>query len=323
MQATVLLNANVAYLSVPSVQSDQKFPTLWTSAASVVSMVSMIISLGSILTGLLIVQKQNQEGYATGVINFLDARSHPNRGIEMLAIVYSLPYALLLWSMICFLGAVALTCFTVLGTIDARITRSVYAFMWGCVLALILATSMIGAEDGLREWLAGLAPVRAMRALVRTRLRVEWHRGEDGEEEKTTGRKLGLGIPTIAIEGLATEDEDEEVFASSAPLDPSSSANPRIPVVPSGTAADADAHSVRSVRSTHSRFTTNSTAVGGEGTGPVCGVRRVVRRLTGWATQLTLLVSRLRLSGGRWSRRRKRRVFGRPLECLSFWALAN
>lgn len=98
LYATVLLNANVAYLSIPTVQSDQLFPELWTSAASVVSMVSMIMSLGSIITGLLLVRQQRSGGqYAEEAVRFLEDRSHLTRGTEMLAILYSLPYALLLW----------------------------------------------------------------------------------------------------------------------------------------------------------------------------------------------------------------------------------
>ena len=94
---TVLLNANVAYLSVPTVQSDQNFPSLWTSSASMVSTISMILSLGGIIIGLLLVKQQRKGGqYAEEGVKFLEARNHFTYGSEMLAILLSLPYTFLL-----------------------------------------------------------------------------------------------------------------------------------------------------------------------------------------------------------------------------------
>lgn len=115
---------------------------------------TMIMSFGSIATGLLVVRQQWQ--YTEEIVTYLGTYANPDRGIEMLAIIYSLPYGLLLWGMGCFSASVALTCFAVVGTIDARITRAVYAVIWGYVLALILMTGVMKLEGGLSGWFVGL-----------------------------------------------------------------------------------------------------------------------------------------------------------------------
>ena len=99
LYGTVLLNANVAYLSIPTVQSNQLFPELWTSSASMVSTISMILSLGSIIMGLLLVKQQRKGGqYADEAVTFLETRGHLTRGSEMLAILLSLPYIFLMFA---------------------------------------------------------------------------------------------------------------------------------------------------------------------------------------------------------------------------------
>ena len=55
-QATVLLNANVAFLAVPLIISGQG-AQLWASPAQVASLVSIVTSMGSIVLGLLLVRQ--------------------------------------------------------------------------------------------------------------------------------------------------------------------------------------------------------------------------------------------------------------------------
>ena len=95
--ATILLNANVVYLAIPSVQGPS------SSVASMVSMMSMITSLGSIVAGLLLMRWRKTGGeYAEEVCNYLYPKkgslSRVRRRTEKLAVLYSLPYALLLWA---------------------------------------------------------------------------------------------------------------------------------------------------------------------------------------------------------------------------------
>jgi len=109
---TVLLNANVAFLSIQSVDNDGTM-VVHRSAAQISCYVSMVTSLGSIILALLLVRqnrsKSRQSIEEAG--NFLGSMTHKTRGLETLAILYALPYALLMWSMLSFLLAFLFTCF--------------------------------------------------------------------------------------------------------------------------------------------------------------------------------------------------------------------
>jgi len=105
LYATVLLNANVAFLGSP------RAGTL--AGADISSYFSISTSVGSIVLGLLLV-RQNQtkdRETATDVVNFLKNKAHPLLGLEILAVMFSLPYALLMWSMVAFLVAFLFLCF--------------------------------------------------------------------------------------------------------------------------------------------------------------------------------------------------------------------
>jgi hypothetical protein len=106
-----LLNANVAFLAIQSI--DTNHPN--RSGAQISSYGSIIVSVGSIILGLLL-ERQNRtkdresaEAAVSAYIHrssyakepyqssFLARMSHPSLGLETLAIMYSLPYALLMW----------------------------------------------------------------------------------------------------------------------------------------------------------------------------------------------------------------------------------
>ena len=97
--ATIILNADVVYLAIPTVQGPS------SSSASVACIASMIMSLGSIVTGLLLMRWRKSGGdYAEEVCKYLtpkDGATHNatrlKRRMERLAILCSLPYALLFW----------------------------------------------------------------------------------------------------------------------------------------------------------------------------------------------------------------------------------
>jgi len=113
-QATVMLNANVAFLAIQSVDVDAD-PR--RSPAQVSSYLSVIANIGSIILGLLLMRQNRTKSRETAdeAVSylylpfffpicqrtqkraFLQARHHPLLGLETLAILYSLPYALLMW----------------------------------------------------------------------------------------------------------------------------------------------------------------------------------------------------------------------------------
>jgi len=105
----VLLNANVAFLGIQSV--DHAAP--YRSAAQISSYWSTVVSMGSVILGLLL-DRQNHikdRESAQAASAFLSKMTHPSLGLETLAIMYSLPYALLMWGMLSFLIAFCLMCF--------------------------------------------------------------------------------------------------------------------------------------------------------------------------------------------------------------------
>jgi len=111
--AAVLLNANVAFLAFQSFDIFSSTP-FHRSPAQIASYLSVVVSIGSILLGLLLIRKNRDKSEDTidEVLEFLQSHKHPTRGLEALAIMYSLPYALLIWGIISFLSAFALVWFT-------------------------------------------------------------------------------------------------------------------------------------------------------------------------------------------------------------------
>ncbi|KAK0212632.1 hypothetical protein DFS33DRAFT_49498 [Desarmillaria ectypa] len=105
--ATILLNANVAFLAIPSV--DESMQRYRGSVTQVLSYLSVISSLGSILVGLLMGRYHRTKTHITVEDINVYLKSHysddSKRGFEWLAIIYSIPYALLMWAMVLFLGA--------------------------------------------------------------------------------------------------------------------------------------------------------------------------------------------------------------------------
>ncbi|KDR80111.1 hypothetical protein GALMADRAFT_136654 [Galerina marginata CBS 339.88] len=110
--ATVMLNANVAFLAIQSVDSDSdNLP--YRSPAQISSYLSVVASIGSIVLGLLLIRQNRTKSResADEMQDFMSNRSHPRLGLETLAILYSLPYALLMWGMVSFLAAFCFMCF--------------------------------------------------------------------------------------------------------------------------------------------------------------------------------------------------------------------
>ncbi|KAK0195622.1 hypothetical protein F5146DRAFT_296446 [Armillaria mellea] len=105
--ATILLNANVAFLAIPSV--DESMQRYRGSVTQVLSALSVVSALGSILVGLLMGRYHRTKKYIPVEDISVYIKTHYSDdskwGFEWLAIIYSIPYALLMWAMVLFLGA--------------------------------------------------------------------------------------------------------------------------------------------------------------------------------------------------------------------------
>jgi len=141
--ATVLLNANVAFLTIPAVSPQAALQEAVWTPAQITSQVSIIASMGSVIVGLLLIrQHRTRAKTAHEAATYLEKRTHHRWGLETLAIMYSLPYALLMWGMMTFLLAVAFICFMV----DDVFQPCIYSVAWAFVVTLILWTIRTGWE---------------------------------------------------------------------------------------------------------------------------------------------------------------------------------
>ncbi|KIJ58029.1 hypothetical protein HYDPIDRAFT_51732, partial [Hydnomerulius pinastri MD-312] len=127
--ATVLLNANVGFLAIQSVDDGGGI-----AFRQIASYMSLVASFASIVLGLSFVRQTRIKTHNTVfyAARFFDWLRHEKLGLEMLAIIYSLPYALLMWGMLLFFTAFSAEwC----GLGDVRSWISVGAFMFGiCIL---------------------------------------------------------------------------------------------------------------------------------------------------------------------------------------------
>ncbi|SJL00873.1 uncharacterized protein ARMOST_04187 [Armillaria ostoyae] len=95
--ATVLLAVNMAFLAIPSV--DDMGAHQQPSVTKILICFSVVVSLGSIIIGLFLIGHHTALKHADiiTVTNVLERHWQRNLGFERLAIVYSVPQALLMW----------------------------------------------------------------------------------------------------------------------------------------------------------------------------------------------------------------------------------
>ncbi|KAJ7485389.1 hypothetical protein FB451DRAFT_1127570 [Mycena latifolia] len=143
--ATVVLNANVAFLSIQSVDQGG-FALPERTPAQISSYLSMLTSVGAVIIGLLLVKQHRDRDRmaAADAAKFISDWTYPILGLEALAFLYSLPYAMLIWSMVSFLAAFSFMCFEN----SNLITRTLVGVIWAAVAALILWCIFSAWESG-------------------------------------------------------------------------------------------------------------------------------------------------------------------------------
>ncbi|KAF8176238.1 hypothetical protein K438DRAFT_1607714 [Mycena galopus ATCC 62051] len=129
--ATIILNANVGLLAISSFDA---FSTNRHSAVQILSYLSILTSIGSMVLGLLLArQNRAQFNASTYEISASVYRRTSNRfGLELPALIFALPSALLMWSMIFFFGAFMAACMQIQ---DATAARS---SVGGAALVIVL-----------------------------------------------------------------------------------------------------------------------------------------------------------------------------------------
>ncbi|KIM86765.1 hypothetical protein PILCRDRAFT_816011 [Piloderma croceum F 1598] len=106
----VFLNANVAFLSISSVDGGGNMVEN-RSVAQIASYISIVTIFGSLAASWVLVRQTQGRQTADDAAKFLGSMTHKTCGLEPLAILYALPYALLMWSTLSFLVAFMYTCF--------------------------------------------------------------------------------------------------------------------------------------------------------------------------------------------------------------------
>ncbi|KAJ4488647.1 hypothetical protein C8R41DRAFT_836431 [Lentinula lateritia] len=130
---TVLLNANVAFLAIQSIDNSSDSPG--RSPAQIASFLSIVASFGSIILGLVLARKHRAKAKDTAedAAKFLNSWERDRLGVASLAILYSVPYALLLWGVLCFLVAFSVMCYS---NSDALVL-SIMSSSWFVVAILV------------------------------------------------------------------------------------------------------------------------------------------------------------------------------------------
>ncbi|KAG2757638.1 hypothetical protein P692DRAFT_20824463 [Suillus brevipes Sb2] len=133
--STVMLAVDISFLAVPSVQTQ--------TAAILVSYMSALCTMGSLVVSLILAGQVNdsRRDSAKSVASFMEGMSGSVLGLESLALMLSLPYALLIWGMAFFAAALSIVIFNTSGVV----TVSIVSPIW--VVIFILATWPVLASN--------------------------------------------------------------------------------------------------------------------------------------------------------------------------------
>ncbi|KAK0495035.1 hypothetical protein EDD18DRAFT_291769 [Armillaria luteobubalina] len=133
LYATVLLNANVAFLAIQSV--DDASADGGRSSAQIASYISVIASIGSIILG----TRMRVHDSSGDSRRFLRLQKRNNRGMETLAIMYGLPTALLMWAVVSFLVAFSIICFAANSLSDRMLVGGTWIVVGVLIVWCIIA----------------------------------------------------------------------------------------------------------------------------------------------------------------------------------------
>jgi len=168
--STVMLTANVGFLAIPGVMffnpssyddvsKSMHQATILPSSSQIFSSLSIEASIGSIVIGLLLARfnRTKQEADPSEASTYLHHNSRKMFGLEPLAIIFSLPWAFLMWSMVTFSIALLLFCLVV-SNIWTRIFMTLMSFsMLAFTTWCIWTTSEFG-DRNLKVWRDGIRP---------------------------------------------------------------------------------------------------------------------------------------------------------------------
>ncbi|KAG2117292.1 uncharacterized protein F5147DRAFT_307025 [Suillus discolor] len=127
--ATVLLSVNVGFLDIGTVDTGGR------SAIQIISYMSLVTSLGSIILGMFLVWHEQTSGDNTALeaASFALKIHDEKHGLEKLAIIYSIPKALLMWGMIFFFVAFSIDWCSARDITSGAIVGTVVLIVFGLI----------------------------------------------------------------------------------------------------------------------------------------------------------------------------------------------
>ncbi|KIM28673.1 hypothetical protein M408DRAFT_8509 [Serendipita vermifera MAFF 305830] len=142
--STVLWTANMAFLAIPyPILNPQlqepvtDFEKALRLAMITASLCSTVFSVGSIAISLLHIRKHRVDRTADEYCDFLETQHHYLYGHRPLAMIWSLPYAFLMWSVVSFSAAIMLFCVNAGGMVTEIALLALSGCMTFCILVSI------------------------------------------------------------------------------------------------------------------------------------------------------------------------------------------
>ncbi|OAX31124.1 hypothetical protein K503DRAFT_870758 [Rhizopogon vinicolor AM-OR11-026] len=200
--ATVLLNANVGFLAINTVDKGGR------SFVQLASYMSLVTSLGSIVLGLVFVSRDRTTGENTAweTATYLSNLHHEKHGLEKLAIIYSLPKALLMWGMIFFFAAFSVNW----GIPGDSVSRSIVGTLI-LVVFVMVSYGIVRSRDGDIWWGPKLEwpewPKRGIHMELLSHLCRAWEQFKEFMEMQR-GRRDPTGEPQSDTEGVGLSPMD-------------------------------------------------------------------------------------------------------------------
>ncbi|KAG2338035.1 hypothetical protein BDR05DRAFT_969624 [Suillus weaverae] len=144
--STVMLAVDISFLAVPAVATQ--------TPSIILAYLSSLCALGSLVVSLILAGQVNdsRRGSAAAVASFMVGMSRSMLGLESLALMLSLPFALLIWGMAFFAGALSTLIFRTSGVVAVSIASPVWVVIFVLATWPVLAANDIHVSH-LRFWI--------------------------------------------------------------------------------------------------------------------------------------------------------------------------
>ncbi|KAG1765949.1 hypothetical protein EDD22DRAFT_879493 [Suillus occidentalis] len=144
--STVMLAVDISFLAVQSVQAQM--------VATLLAYLSILCIIGSLVISLILAGQVNdsRRRSAADVAFFMLGMSRSMLGLESLALMLSLPFALLIWAMVFFSAALSVLIFGTAGVVAVSIASPIWFAIFCLAMWLVLAANDFHISH-LRSWI--------------------------------------------------------------------------------------------------------------------------------------------------------------------------